>query len=139
MIGLSGLAAGWLLAAAGGWAAEPAVLQPDAGLSSAYEPGAIQPLGSGVGIIQDFGSIRRYQFASPSGEIQSGTLHGFGSQLSPPTTPMIVGPPMRVAPLIPVVPMLPVGPNGGLTPVVPNIGVITPGQAPGSSTWGTKR
>lgn len=133
---------GGLLIAGNGWAGEPA--SPDAGLSPAADSGVVRldsdP--SAPGTISDFGSIRRYQYTGPSGEMPSGTVYRFGHSQgmgSAPVTPMIAGPPMRVAPFIPMVPMLPVLPNGGMAPVVPNIGVITPGPAPGTSTWGKGR
>lgn len=122
-----GLAIVILWAAGNGEAGDISIIQGDQGTT---------------GIIYDSGGIQRYQFNSPTGDVQSGTLYRFGSPPgSGPTLviPILPGPPMRIAPLVPVIPVVPVLPNAGLTPTVPTIGVITPGPAPGTSTWGSGR
>lgn len=137
---LVGLVVAVLTTAASSWAG-----QTESGIGSPYDSGVVQLYGDSqsTGASSDFGRIQLYQFNGPSGTIQPGLLYRFGSPdgYAPlqGVTPMIAVPSMRGVPLVPVVPLVPILPNAGMAPVVPNIGVITPGQAPGSSTWGHGR
>ena len=143
---IAGLAMGVLLVVGNGEAGDISIIQGGQGTPGTLsDPGVVkleQDASGTTGMISNFGSIQRYQFTSPTGEVQSGTMYRFGSPSgSGPSQviPIIPGPPMRVAPMFPVIPVVPVLPNAGLSPLVPNIGVITPGPAPGTSTWGTGR
>lgn len=141
-----GLAIGFLLAVGRVEAGDISIIQGGQGTPGTLSDSGVvkleQDSSGATGAIHNFGSIQRYQFTSPTGGIQSGTMYRFGS---PPgagpsqVIPIIPGPPMRLAPMFPVIPVVPVLPNAGLSPMVPNIGVITPGPAPGTSTWGTGR
>lgn len=109
---LTGLLAAACAAPTAAWASGPGLLQDSQGATGTlhdFDGVKLYPHSRGTtGTVYDLGAVQQYQFTSPSGEPQSGTIYKFGGTTATPVAPL------PQAPTTPPYPVLPYG--GGMAP-----------------------